>query len=177
MKNFVLFISAIFLLSSCSPQLSVYTKEIHESLAFSDNELKRVQFYLSKEIVLERAYELEETQIKDGKITISRDKDLEQVRIPARTPGIAVFSPDGQRLAISFDTQSDEEFLMFGPNPKMGNKYMLFASEWTRYSGIVTYGGRQYRTQSGAELTTILVELKALNRQKVESRTVRGRRL
>jgi hypothetical protein len=176
MKNLFFFILAAAFLSSCSPQLSVYTKELHESLSLSDTELRKVQFYLSREIVLERAYDLEEAQIRDGKITISREKELEQIRIPARTPGIAVFSPDGSRLAISFDAQSDEEFLMFGPNPKMGNRYMLFASEWSRNSGVVTYGGRQYRTQSGAELTNLMVELKALNRQKVESRTVRGRR-
>lgn len=176
MKNLLFLFAALAFLSSCSPQLSVYTKELHESLSLSDDEMRKVQFYLSREIVLERAYDLEEAQIKDGRITISREKELEKIRIPANTPGVAVFSPDGSRLAISFDAHSDEEFLMFGPNPRKGNRYTLFASEWGRDSGVVTYGGRQYRTQSGAQLTNLMVELRALNRQKVDSRTVRGRR-
>lgn len=166
----------LFTLSSCSPKLVYYTQELHQSLNFTESELKKVQFYLSQEVVLERAADLDQVEVQEGKIKLSKDRAVQQIKIPAKTPGTMVFSPDNKRLAISFDSGNDGEFLMFGPNPKVGHRYMLYASEWKRNSGIVTYGGMKYRTRPGAERTALMVEVDALERQRVESRTVRGRK-
>nr|MBS0037186.1 hypothetical protein [Saprospiraceae bacterium] len=176
MKTFFYLLCSLLILSSCAPKLSVYTKDLHNSLNLSQEDTRKIQFYLNRDLVLERANDLEEAHIKDGKITLSTQRDMERVVIPAKTRGVALFSPDGKKLAVSFDPGSDEKFLIFGPNPKMDNRYMLYASEWQRNFGIVTYGGGKYRTLPGAERTTLMVVLNSLNRQKVQSRTERGRR-
>lgn len=174
MKNLVLLVLSLAVLSSCSPNLSFYTEDLHNSLGFSESEMQQIQFFLSDELILERAADLEQAEIRDGRITLSKDREVERVRIPARTPGVMVFSPDGKRIAISFD-DNDNEFLMFGPNPRMRGQYMLFASEWVRNSAVVTYGGKKYRTQPGAGSIGLMVELKALEKQRVNARTARGR--
>ena len=176
MKTFFIFLVSLMFFASCSPRLSVYTEELHNALNFSDEERKQIQFYLNRDLVLERAYDLEEAGVKDGKITLSVERDLQRIVIPAKTRGVALFSPDGKKLAVSFDGASDDRFLIFGPNPQKGNRYMLRASQWQRNYGIVTYGGVKYRTLPGAEHSTLMVELDALNKQKVQSETVRGRR-
>lgn len=175
-KNVILGLGALLILSSCSPNLSPYTQDLHRSLNLSDAEMKKVQFYLSEELVLERISDLDQAEIKEGRITLSRDRDVKRVRIPARTPGVLVSSPDGERLAVSFDPESEREYLTFGPSSGMQGRYMLTAREWQGRSAIVTYGGLPYRTQPGAQSVGLLVELRALEKQRTESRTVRGRK-
>lgn len=176
MKGLFYLLCSVLVLSSCAPKLSVYTENLHQSLNFSQEDTRKIQFYLNRDLVLERAYDLEDAQVEDGKITLSVKRDVERVVIPAKTRGVALFSPDGKKLAVSFEAESDDHYLMFGPNPKMDNRYMLFASEWRRNHGIVTYGGAKYRTLPGAEHTTLMVYLKALDRQKVQSKTAKGRK-
>jgi len=167
---------ASVLLTSCSPKLTPFTQRLYEQNDWSESELKRIQFYLSEDIVLRRDAESSNSKIEDGEIKVVSGGSMEKVTIRKGTPGVFIFSPKENRFAISFET-GDDRYLMFGPNPKASNRYLVLASEWKKRGGLVTYGGKRYRIGSDNAYATLMVDLKKVRRVSVKSRTADGRRI
>ena len=165
---------AAALLTACSPSLSPFTQDLYEDYGWSEEDLRRIQFYLSDDIRLLREYRGGASEIVAGEITIIEGREMEEVLIPAGTPGVFLFSPRRNRFAISFEQGDEEHFLMFGPNPKMGDRYALLASSWNRSSGRVTYGGSKYRVSSRSAYASLLVDLKKVRREARRSRVAQG---
>ena len=172
MKNlFLLSIFALFL-GSCS-NLSPFTKSLYEKHNWSEEELESIQFYTSEDIELHKTIEGEKSQIVNGEIKIIDGKKVDVVRIPKGTPGVMEFKAKENHMAIRFE-EDGERFLMFGPNPKYGDRFMLLAKKWKGRRGVVTYEGESYRLSSTSGLATLLVNLKKLENKKVKSRTAKG---
>lgn len=165
---------AMLLITSCGPTLSPFTQSLYREYNWDDHDLKRIQFYLSEDIHLLREYKGGASEIIAGEITVVEGRDMIEVIIPAGTPGVYLFSPRRDRFAISFEQGDEEHFLMFGPNPKMGNRYALLASNWGRSSGTVTYGGEKYRVSSYNAYSNLLVDLRKVRRESRESRVAGG---
>ena len=172
--TFLLSILAVLLLSSCGPTLTPFTQQVYEQGNFNDGELKRIQFYLSDDIVLRRELTGGRTRVVQGEIKIVNGRKVEQVVIPRGTPGTVVLQPGGNRLAVSFE-QSDEQYLVFGPNPTMGDRYTLLASDQRPRFSIVTYGGKKWRVDRDDSYATLMVDLEKANSVAVRSRTAQGR--
>jgi len=166
---------AIGLFSSCSPQLSVFDRKLYETQNWTDNELKRIQFYLSEDLTIYRYLDEEGgTTITSGQIKMVDGRKTEQIFFRQRTPGVFLFRPKDEHFAISFEDKGDNYYLTFGPNPKYGGQYMLLATEWDRKTGRVTYADKKFYTQS-AEIPRLLVDLKRESRNTTEGRTAGGR--
>ncbi|MCB0683583.1 MAG: hypothetical protein KDC32_22165, partial [Saprospiraceae bacterium] len=134
-----------FWMASCSPTLSPFTRNLLQENRWSDDELKRIQFYLSNDIVLHRKLDSGASTISDGEIKIINGQEVEEVVIRRGTPGVFLFRPKADHFAVSFEsTGNDQRFLMFGPNPKLDGRFVLLASEWERRQGKVTYDGVTY---------------------------------
>ena len=164
------------LLSSCGPSLSYFTQDLYDQNYWTEAELKRIQFYLSKSIVLRRELSGSKSEIISGEIKLVDGRKVEEVIIPQRTPGVVVLIPKSNRLAVSFDTK-DESYLVFGPNPKYSNRYGLLASEWKRNSGIVTFEGKKWRVENESAYAALMVDLKKINKVSVDSRRATGRKV
>lgn len=171
----LLALAAFSLFTSCSPQLSVFDRKLYEDQKWSDDDLKRIQFYLSEDLTIYRY--LDDgggTTITSGQIKMVDGRKTEQIYFPNGTPGVFLFRPKDEHFAISFENKGDTHYLTFGPNPKYGGQYMLLASEWDRRSGKVTYAGQKFYTTS-QEIPRLLVDLKRENRNTTEGRTAGGR--
>src|SRR5690349_17425950 len=129
---------AVIVLASCSPQYAYFTKELNEKQKWSAEDIRQIQFYVSRDIVLSRALSENGTQITEGKILIKDGRKVEQVVIKSGTPGVLVLMPKEDRFAISFE-ESDDAYLMFGPNPKYYDRYALLAQDWDRNNGKIHY--------------------------------------
>lgn len=163
---------------SCSPKLSPFTRKLYENAAFSDENLKQIQFYLSDDLVLTRdAEEDGGAQVLGGKIRMENGRKIETIRFNRGTPGVFLRRPESDHFAISFEEGDDSRFLVFGPNPKMDGRYVLLASEWKSRRGKVTYAGQKFTTDGDAAFTTLLVNLKRVQKFEVENRTARGRKI
>ena len=149
---------------------------MYDQYNWSEDELQRIQFYLSDDIVLKRELVSGTKEIINGDIKIIDGKKIEVVKIPKGTPGIMEFTQDKKSLAVRFE-EGGERYLMFGPNPKYGGRYMLLASEWTRVSGKVHYEGNTYRAQNQSQLATLMIDLKRLGKTDVSARTADGVRV
>lgn len=174
-RAYLYLLLAIGLFSSCSPQLSVFNQELYETQNWSDDELSRIQFFLSEDLTIYRYLDEESgTTITSGQIKMVDGRKTEQIFFPRLTPGIFLFRPKDEHFAISFEDKGDTYYLTFGPNPKYGGEYMLLATEWDRKSGKVTYAGKRFYTNS-AEIPRLLVNLKQESRNTTEGRTAGGR--
>ncbi|MEL7160516.1 MAG: hypothetical protein AAFN92_07145 [Bacteroidota bacterium] len=164
------------LFSSCGPKLSPLTQRLIEDQKWQEDELKRIQFYLSEDLILTRELRDGNTEIRNGQVKIIDGREVEQMVFKRNTPGVFVFSPKTKRMAVSFE-KSDEDYLIFGPNPKAGNRYTLLASDWSRRSGTVTYAGRKWRVNSRDAYASLMIPLKRLRDQDVRGRVAGGRKL
>jgi len=174
MRLFVFLFLAI-ILSSCN-NLSPFTKSMYDEYGWTESDLKRIQFYLSDDVVLRRELSSGKKEIINGDVKIIDGKRVEVVTIPQGTPGVMEFTPDQKRIAVRFEDGGDR-FLMFGPNPKYSGRYMLLASEWTRSSGKISYEGNEYMAVNNSQLATLMIDLKKLGKTEVNSRTADGVRV
>lgn len=165
-----------FLFSSCGPKLSPLTQRLVEDQNWTQDELKRIQFYLSEDLVLTREVRNGNSEIRNGQVKIVDGREVEQLVFKRNTPGVFVFSPKTQRMAVSFE-RNDENFLVFGPNPKAGNRYVIMAADWDRRNGSVTYAGKKWRVNSSDAYASLMIPLKRLRNSDVSGKVVGGRKL
>lgn len=177
MKTFpklAVLLSILFAFSACGPTLQPFTKEIYDDYTWSDGELKSIQFYLSDAIVLRREMRGGKAEIQGGKVKMIEGKKIEEVVIPKGTPGVFLFSPKKGHFAVSFDS-NDDLYLVFGPNPKVNDRYLLLASKWDRKSGVVTYGAKKWKVDAGSAWSGLMVDLKKVHKVSVQSNKAKGR--
>lgn len=165
------------LLSACSPTLTSFTQRLYDEYDWSESELKRIQFYVSDDIALHRELSGGKSEIISGEIKVVDGREVEEVIVRRGTPGVLLFMPKENRFAVSFEADGDDRYLIFGPNPKAGNRYTLLASEWRRRGGVVTYDGRRFNVGSSSAYASLMVDLKKVRKISVKSRTVRGRKV
>lgn len=179
MKRFInaILLLALAALSACGPTLRPFTQQMYEQNRWTDEELKRVQFYLSNDIVMRREINSGSSEIIRGQIKIVDGKQVEEIIIRKGTPGVFLFSPKNDRFAVSFEDGGNERYLVFGPSPKYSDRYVLLASEWTRRNGQVTYEGKKYRVDTESAYASLLVDLRKINKSAVNSRTAEGRKV
>ncbi|MDF1698702.1 MAG: hypothetical protein P1U56_22810 [Saprospiraceae bacterium] len=170
------FASFLFIFSSCSPTLRPFTDNIYDEFGESKEMLSKVQFYLSSDIVLYRDFGESQSRVVDGKIRIVDGRKIEEVVFRKGTPGVFVFSPKRDRIAISFE-QNDDNYLMFGPNQKVGGRFVLLAKEWKRKRGKVTYANKTWLTTDDSAYANLMVDLEKARKNRISKKTVSGRRI
>ena len=173
LKNLLFLAAAFITFSACSPKLSPFTERLHNEFNWSDADLEQIQFYVSRDIVLQRNFSKGESKITSGKIRVINGREVEEVIIRKGTPGVLLFSPKEDRFAVSFE--EGERYLMFGPNPKQGSRYVLLAKDWNRSRGKVSYDGKVYSTDSSSAYASLMVDLRKLRQISVKTRRAKGR--
>jgi len=163
-------------MSSCSPTLTSFTERLYDEQRWSENELKRIQFYLSDDVILRRDAGTSKSKLEEGRIEIVDGRKVEQVIFEKGTPGVLVFSPSKDQFAISFEDNSDK-YLMFGPSEKWSGRFVLLAKEWKRNRGKISYDGKIWNTSSESAYTTLMVDLKKASSTKYKNKKVKGRKV
>jgi hypothetical protein len=180
MKKEIKILSIVLVIISmiaCSPQLRPFTSNLLQEGGFKDSDLKKIQFYLSDDIVIHRRLTEGGSEITSGTIKIVKGEKIEEVIIRRGTPGVYLFKANNEHFAIGFDEKSNNRYLMFGPNPKRRGTYVLLASEWKDRSGKVRYDDKFYLTDERSALAALMVDLRKVKRVEVASQTARGRKV
>lgn len=172
----LLIVGLLATFSSCSKQLNYFTEDLYDDFRWSEDDLKRIQFYVSEDIRLVRINESGYSNIEDGQIQIRDDKKVEEVVIKRGTPGLLVFAQNSDRFAVSFDEDSDK-FLMFGPNDKVNGRYVLLAKNWQKRGGVITYGNAMYKTGSQSAYAALMVDINSAKKSVKKSSTASGRKI
>jgi len=164
----------MILLVSCTPRYTYFTESLYEKQNWTQEDVKRIQFYVSEDIVLTRAISDDKTKITEGKIRIINGKKVQQIIIRERTPGVLVMMPEEDRFAISFE-EDDDAYLMFGPNPKYYERFALLAKDWERDRGQVHYKGQLYDVDNSSAFSALMVDLKREGESQYVTKRVQGR--
>lgn len=162
--------------SACGPKLLPFTQSMYDRYTWNESDLEKIQFYISREIVLRNASASGQSTIEDGNIKDELNKSIDQVVIPAKTPGVLVYLPKANRFGISFESTGGE-YLMFGPNPKSGGKYVLLAKSWKNRQGKVTYGQQTFTADLGASFAHLMVNIKKVNKVGIKQKVAGGRKV
>ena len=176
MKHLLL-LSVISIFASCSSSLRYYTKDIHDDGRWTDSELKKIQFYLSDDIVLWRDINRGETEIINGKIRLVEGRNVEEVSIRKGTPGIFRFSPQKNHFAVSFDEKDDSRFLVFAPSREVDGRFVLLAKNWDKSYGKVTYGDKLFTTSNKSAFVFLMADIDKIQKTVVTSSIPRGRKV
>ena len=170
-------LSLAFAISACSPRLSPLTDNLREEYNWSEQELSKIQFYLSEDLVLSRERRRGTTDIVRGRVRVEDGREIEEVVFDRGTPGVVLFSPKPGNLAVGFDADSDERFLVFGASPRSGGRYVLLAKEWDRSRGKVTYGGELWNVSARNADVSLLLNLRRTGKVDRETARPSGRRI
>ena len=81
------------LLTSCSPTLSPFTQNLYEDNNWTEGDLRKIQFYLSDDIVLYRELTGGNSEIIEGEIKVVNGRKRDQITFRRGTPGVFLFSP------------------------------------------------------------------------------------
>lgn len=115
---------ALSALTGCS-SLIPFTHEIRVEHGLTDDEVKNLQFYSSHGITLRREIESGGRKITPGhKLLLISGKQIEEVVIPAKTPGVAV-KVGPRALAVSFEPGTSLVFQVKGSRLAMDHSGFL----------------------------------------------------
>ena len=89
MSRYLFLIPLLFLLS-CSPKLTPFTSDLIEQNRWQEDDLKKIQFYLSQDIVLEREIRQNSSEIVMGEIVMRDGREVDRITFRAGTPGVLV---------------------------------------------------------------------------------------
>lgn len=165
------------LLTSCSARLTPLDTDVRQENNWSEQELSKIQFYLSEDLILTRERKSGSTAIVEGRVRVKDGRNVEEIVFERGTPGVVLFSPKDGHLAIGFDARRDDRYLIFGANPKRSNEYTLLAKDWSRYSGKVSYDDKEWEVSAASADVTLLFDMRRSGTTKRKSQSVGGRRL
>lgn len=162
-------------LASCGTKVP-YTNEIRDEFSLdSDKQLRKVQFYTSATIILEKSKSTgNQGTSDDGSLVESSSSTQDRVIIPINTKGVFEgYGPNGE-LLIRFEPGT-EKVLNFAlrANQTSGKYYIV--ADWTQEKGgKISYGNETYYASSASGNAYLNVILKKLQKTKRKDRVVKG---
>ncbi|HEX9191506.1 MAG TPA: hypothetical protein VF847_05380 [Candidatus Deferrimicrobiaceae bacterium] len=162
-------LAASLAVPGCASQRVAFTQHLRAQYDLTGEELKKLQYYLSSDVTLQREFRSEEGEVSGSHNLVRKEGGfLEQVLVHAGTPGI-VTEVGETSLALSFEPGSS---LYFGSPPSdrdPDRKYKLSAKRWEANAGELEYGGKTFHAVEGsgqAFLTVVLESLDAVEKRK-----------
>lgn len=175
MRKIILFLAIASLFSSCK-NLVPYTDAMKRQYNWSDEQIRRIQFYVSHDIILHRELAQGSTEIVQGKIKTINGRKVEEILIREGTPGVLTEIPKQNKMLVSFE-MSDDHYLSFGVNPNAGDKYVLLASDWNNGMGKLHYSNQEYYTDPDSKYAFLLVDLRRIQKMDIKQRVAKGRKV
>ena len=170
----IISIGVITILSSCQ-STTTFTNSVRTKYSLDEAKLKKMQFYISSDISLQRGEKGTNSQEldEDGKLIISSSASLDNITVDGKTPGVCVKVLPGNKLAISF-FESDDQYLVFG-DPNNRGRYNLMGAEWKSGKGKINFGGKVYYIMPGGASAYLKFEMKKVRDDKKSTKKAKGR--
>ncbi len=179
MKKLFLLSAIVVIFSSCFRNLAPFTENLNVENKWTEEELKRIQFYLSDDVIIHREITEVNSKITAGEVKMVKGKQIQEVVIKRGTPGILTYKEGEQNFAVSFEEGADDRSLKFVPDKRNDNRYGLHVSSWAKGKkvGKVNYDGEEYLINRESAMAFLMVDLKQINKLSVSKRTAKGRKI
>lgn len=182
-----IFIAILVLASSCKV---TFTEPVRSQIETNNLDLKKVQYYNSKTIVLKRVMSTNEPRVTSGKVSMENGVMIEEIQIKKNTPGIIDSLGKGE-IRVRFE-QGQGRTLLFAPN--IYGHYELKADKWDAksvgtqtgsgyaeffqtYQGQVTYEGKKYYFNTAVAKPTLKIKKKESSKISKNTRRASGVRV
>ena len=175
MRTSLLFLALVTLFSSCK-NLVPYTSAMKNKYKWSEENIKKIQFYVSNDVILQRKLTNATTEIVQGKIKTIKGSKVDQITILAGTKGVVTSMPKDNKLMLSFEI-GDDHNLSFGVNPNASDKFVLLASDWNDGMGRIHYAGNEYYSSPDSKYASLLVDLRKIENSEVKQHVAKGRKV
>lgn len=171
-------------LSSCGPSRIYFTVDTKLRLDKAGIGLQKVQFYPSADIVLVRQMSTEEVDVVKGKVKIEGGRKVEEIIIPAGTPGVCEYN-DERSMRVSFD-QGEGKLLVFQVERREGNVvsgsyFKIAAKEWTNLNngsrvGSIDYNGKVFSLVRGQD-SRLMIDKSIISKTERNTSVAKGRKV
>lgn len=185
-----LWLSAVLWLAGCShftwqwplfplaeTETLPFSHDLRQAYQLNEEDLRSLQYYLSHEITLVREATSGEMQIAQGRLVTRAGKQVEEIVIPAGTPGVAVAVGENW-LDISF---APGTALRFGSDPGRRalweGKYSLLGVAWQAGPGLVPFAGKVYYSAEASGSSYLLIGKQFFYQTLEQRQTLRGLKL
>ncbi len=173
--KFLVFLSLVFLTMSCAIR-QPFTADIKKEYDLNTPDaMKKVQFYTSSAIVLERVVTNGgKAKTDDGTLVTSKSKEENRIIIPTLTKCIFESYDATGDINVRFETGSGR-IIKFGIRDTQLNGRYYFVAKWEYDKGAeVSYGNEIYYATSNSSNACLLVSIKKLQKTRRRDRVVKG---
>jgi len=141
---------AVLALTGCATGRVPFTQTLREQYGLEGDDLKKVQYFLSGDITLQREFRREEGEISNThKLVIKEGGYFEEVFIASGTPGVAT-EVGPASIAVSFEPGGSLVFGSPATDRDSDRKYKLSAKRWTDYYGELVYEDKTWYAVKGS---------------------------
>lgn len=171
-------LATLLLLGGCvttpNADLVPYTNALRAQHNLSDNEVSRLQFYLSDTLELQRQNASSNHRVENGRLVATANRSLERIVVDRGTPGIAT-SVAPTRLGASFSQGTQFAFSPDSRDPTA--PYRLQATPTANGENRVFLYNSPYLVTSGSRLPYLLIDRETLYHSKEKTYRLPGRTL
>jgi hypothetical protein len=174
MKYIFAAILGVFLMTACGTKVP-YTDKLKEEYDLTENNMKKVQFYTSTTIILQKSKTSGgQGTTADGTLVTTSNSQEDRVIIPVNTKCIFDKFGENQEVFIRFETGVGKTLKYALRQNQSNGKYYLVANWKAEKGGEVSYGNETYYATSESGNSYLMVVVKKLNRNKRKDRVVKG---
>ena len=172
--KFILFATLAFTVFSCSQRVA-YTSSLYDEYDLTPQTVKKLQFYTSSQIILQRSTQQGNQQISaDGKLVVNERKKEDRIIINPSTK--CVFEKDGEKgeVFIRFEVGAGKTLKFAARQNQTTGKYYLVADWKAGKGGEVEYGNEIYYANTSSGNSFLMVSIQKLKRTQRKDRVVKG---
>lgn len=175
MKKLFFAILGLSILASCAVKVPM-TKQIKDDYNLTNENMTKVQFFVSSEIILERSSQQgSATTNSDGTLVASSSKISDRIIILPRTKCVLEKVGDKGEVLIRFETGPGKS-ITFATRPNIEAGKYYFVADWQQgKGGKLTYGEKdEYFATAESGNAYLMVKVKKSQKNKRKDRVVKG---
>ena len=167
----------VVILGSCATKVP-YTTKIRSEFDLTPEKLKKVQFYTSEIIILERSDKQSKvaTTSESGELVTSERSTSERIVIPANRPCVFEQMEDDGTVQIRFE-MGDGRVLRFAERQNISNGRFYLVAQWANGKGELDYGGSVYFAVRQSASAYLMVNLKNWKKNQRKERVGKGMKI
>lgn len=172
--KFILLATLALTVLSCSQRVA-YTNTLKDDYDLTPLTMKRLQFYTSSQIILQRSTSKGNQQISaDGKLVVNERKQEDRIIINPSTK--CVFEKDGEKgeVFIRFEVGTGKTLKFAARQNQADGKYYLVADWKAGKGGEVEYGNEVFYANTSSGNSFLMVSIQKLKRTQRKDRVVKG---
>lgn len=170
--KYLFLISALLLLGSCATKVP-YTDRLKNEYDLDIRTMKKIQFYTSSTIILNRSESTGNQSVSDGKIVLNESNNSDRVIIYPNTKCIFEKFGESGEVYIRFE-QGDGKTLKFKVRQNSATGQYYLDANWKSNQGELTYDNQKYYIDAKTGNAYLLIAMKKLKKTKRKDRIVKG---